>query len=113
MVECLKDICPDLGNAGKLQLAALCWGLACTYHSIVSTIQHLQGEDKASGSDKQVRETVAKTEGQLSMESVAPVVNTKQWTQKSACLVREEGAPLRGSRAGSGRGRLLWIRALT
>lgn len=60
-VECLKDICPDPGNAGELQLAALCWGLACTYDSIVSTIQHLQGEDKASGSDKQIRETVAKT----------------------------------------------------
>lgn len=46
MLKCFKKICPDLGNGRDLQLTAQCWHLR-----LLNTIQHLQEEENASGSD--------------------------------------------------------------
>lgn len=47
LTECFKKICPDPGNANDLPLA-LRWGLACTYQTLLNTIQHLRKEENDS-----------------------------------------------------------------
>lgn len=44
LTECLEEVCLDPHILPQLQLAALCWGLACAYRVITNTIEHPQGE---------------------------------------------------------------------
>ena len=85
-----------IGNARELQLAALCWGLACAYQTVINTIQHPQGKEEVTESDDQITHTVANPEGQLSTVSVAPIVKAKQWKQSNW----------------QGRGKRIWAAAL-
>lgn len=50
LTECFKKVCPDPGNMKELELTALCWGLACAYQTLLSTVLYPQKEENASGS---------------------------------------------------------------
>lgn len=99
--ECFKKICPDPGNDRDLQLTSLCWSLACIYQTLLNSIQHLQEEDNASGSDPTpvtgtvasptpTKNTAAEPRNPPMPVSVTLTQKPKQWMQKSAYLVREE-----------------------
>lgn len=50
------------GYSREAHLITLCWGLACTYQTLLCTIQHHQGERKVSRSENIPIDTVAKPE---------------------------------------------------
>ncbi|KAK4807234.1 hypothetical protein QYF61_024354 [Mycteria americana] len=79
-----------LAYTKETQLLALCWGLAYMYRACV---QQPQRDKRVSEPEDIQTDTVAKPETQPLTITVTPVVNKKQWKQRSTWLVREEEAP--------------------
>ena len=73
------------GYSRETVLTALGWALAGISQTVLSIVQHPQGEER----ENSPRDTMAKAD----TVSVAPLTKKKQWKRKSACLVRDEEAP--------------------
>ena len=83
VIERLKKKCH--GYSREMVLTALGWALASIYQTLLSIVQHPQGEER----ENIPTDTMAKAD----TVSVAPRTKKKQWKRKSTCLVRDEEAP--------------------
>ncbi|KQK75181.1 hypothetical protein AAES_147064 [Amazona aestiva] len=59
LIKHLKEVCCHSGHIRDGQIMATCWGLAYAYRALLNTIQHLQKEKNAPGSESGVMDSAA------------------------------------------------------
>ena len=82
VIECWGKKCR--GCSRETVLTALGWAPAGIYQTLLSIVQHPQGEER----ENRPTDTMAKAD----TVSVAPITKKKQWKRKSTGLVRDEEA---------------------